>query len=381
VGRVCDAVVIGLGATGSAAAWHLARRGLQVVGLERHAPGHALGSSHGRTRIIREAYFEHPLYVPLVRRAYELWHELEQATASRLLERTGGLTIGPREGTVFTGARRSVREHGLPHEVLGADEIRLRFPALSPGAEMGAVFEPRAGLLRVEEAVQALQDAARAHGAVLRHGEEVLGWRAGGAGVVVSSAGGDYHAGHVVLSAGPWLPRLVGELGLPLWVERQLSHWFEPAGDPAELSSARCPVTLWEHAPGRVFYTIPDPGGHGFKAGLHHEGERVDPDTVDRTPRPGDEARVRALLARFVPRANGRLLDARVCLYTNTPDEHFLIDRHPGHERVLLASPCSGHGFKFATAIGEALAGLVAEGRARFDLSPFALSRLRHGSG
>jgi sarcosine oxidase len=377
----CDTLVVGLGATGSAAAWQLAKRGLQVVALEQHAPGHVYGSSHGRTRIIREAYFEHPLYVPLVHRAFELWHALEQASGSRLLVRTGGLTIGAEDGAVFRGALRSVREHGLPHEVLSARDLRRRFPVLAPADDMAAVLEARAGALMVEDCVAALQEAARGHGATMRHGEAALAWRPVGSGAAVVTTAGEYHAGAVLICAGPWLPRLCADLALPLWVERQLSHWFEPQGDAAAFGTSRCPVTVWEHAPDRCFYTIPDPGGHGFKAGVHHEGERVDPDTVDRTPRAADEAQIRALLERFIPQANGRLLDARVCLYTNTPDEHFLIDRHPESGRVLLASPCSGHGFKFATAIGEALADLVTEGRSRFDLSPFALSRLRQPPG
>ena len=373
--RTVDAAVVGLGATGSAAAWQLARRGLQVIGLERHEPQHAFGSSHGRTRIIREAYFEHPLYVPLVQRALALWRELGEASGQPLLVTTGGLSIGARASAVFAGALRSVREHGLPHEVLDSAELRARYPVLAPSDEMAAVFEPRAGVLRAEECVAAMQGAATEAGAVLHHGEAVLDWRPAGTGAVVRTSAGEYHAGHVLLCAGPWLARLAGGLALPLEVERQLSHWFEPRGDPAAFTAGRCPVTIWEHAPGRAFYTIPDPGGQGFKAGLHHDGARVDPDEVDRTPRAEDEARVRALLARFLPAANGRLLDARVCLYTNAPDEHFLIDRHPDHPEVVLASPCSGHGFKFAPAIGEALAELITSGRSGFDLSPFALSR------
>ena len=367
--------IVGLGVTGSAAAWQLARKGLQVIAFEQHGPLHAYGSSHGRTRIIREAYFEHPLYVPLVRRAYELWHELEATAPGPLLAATGGLAIGPPGSAVFAGALRSVREHGLPHEVLESSELRARYPAFAPSDDMAAVLEPRAGLLRVEECLAALQAEAGRAGALLRHGEAVLGWRADGSGAAVRTAAGEYRAGHLVICAGPWLSRLAPSLRLPLRVERQLSHWFEPRADASAFAAGRCPVTIWEHGPGRAFYTIPDPGGQGFKAGLHHQGEPVDPETVDRLPNEADEARVRALLARYIPAANGRLLDARVCLYTNTPDEHFLIDRHPQHPNVMLASPCSGHGFKFGPAVGELLADLVIEGRSRFDLAPFALSR------
>jgi sarcosine oxidase len=370
-----DAVIAGLGAMGSAAAWALARRGLQVLGLEQYASPHPRGSSHGRTRIIREAYFEHPLYVPLVQRAYALWTALEADTGRALLRLTGGLMLGRPDTDVFAGALRSAQEHGLAHEVLTAPAVRRRFPGLEPADDMEAVFEPRAGLLFTEACVEALQLGARRHGAVLEHGQPVIAWEADGAGVSVTTSEGHFRAGHLVVSAGPWLPRLAG-LALPLHVERQLSHWFAPAAQPQAFDAERCPVTIWEHAPGRVFYTIPDPGGHGFKAGIHHEGERVDPDTVRREPDAGDEAPVRALLARFLPAANGRLVDARVCLYTNAPDGHFVLDRHPQWPRVILASPCSGHGFKFAPAVGEALADLVTGGSRRLDLSPFALARL-----
>jgi sarcosine oxidase len=367
--------VVGLGVAGSAAAWQLARRGLQVIAFEQHGPLHGYGSSHGRTRIIREAYFEHPLYVPLVRRAHGLWQELEAGAPGLLLAITGGLSIGPPGSAVFAGALRSVREHGLPHEVLESSELRARYPAFAPAEDMAAVLEPRAGLLRVEECLTALQAGAARAGAVLRHGETVLGWRPDGSGTAVRTTAGEYRAGHLVICTGPWLSRLATSLRLPLRVERQLSHWFEPLAGAAAFDAERCPVTIWEHEPGRAFYTIPDPGGQGFKAGLHHQGEPVDPDTVDRRPNADDEARVRALLARYVPAANGRLRDARVCLYTNTPDEHFLIDRHPQHPNVILASPCSGHGFKFGPAVGEVLADLVSDGRSRFDLAPFSLSR------
>ena len=362
---------------GSAAAWHLARRGVRVLGLDSHAPPHSLGSSHGRTRIIREAYFEHPLYVPLVQRAYELWAELERTVRRPLMQLTGGLMIGARDSGVFAGAVRSAREHALPHEELTAREVQRRFPGLAPAEGMAGVLEPRAGLLFAEACVEALQQQARAAGAVLEHDEPVTSWQVEHASVTVTTPRARYGAGHLVLCAGPWMARLAAPLALPLQVARQLSHWFEPAEPTGAFDASRCPVTIWETAPGRMFYTLPDVGGRGLKAGIHHDGEVVDPDTVDREPRPEDEARMRAMLARFMPAANGRLLEARVCLYTNTPDQHFLIDRHPEHPRAILASPCSGHGFKFAPAIGEVLADLVMQGRSRFDLSPFGLGRLK----
>ena len=371
-----DVIVVGLGAMGSAAAWQLARRGRRVLGFDRFSPPHTMGSTHGRSRIIREAYFEHPGYVPLLRRAYECWAELEQESGRRLLRQTGGLMAGPESGMLFAGAQRSALEHGLPHEVLTAAEIRRRFPGFTPSDDTVGLLEPRAGMLWPEGCVEAALELARGGGAELRTGEPVTSWRADGDGVSVTSAGGIHRAQRLILSAGPWMPSLLGALGRPLRVERQLFHWFEAARNPEMFRPDRCPVAVWEYAPDRIFATQPDTGD-GLKAGIHHEGETTDPEHVRREPSAEDESAMRRLVERFMPDAAGTVREARVCLYTNTPDHHFLIDVHPDHPQVILASPCSGHGFKFASVIGEILADLATNGRSQFDLSPFALARLR----
>jgi sarcosine oxidase len=370
-----DVIVVGLGAMGSAAAWQLARRGRRVLGFDRFSPPHTLGSSHGRSRIIREAYFEHPGYVPLLRRAYECWAQLEQESGRGLLRRTGGLMAGPEDGVLFAGARRSAVEHGVPHEVLTADQIRRRFPGFAPPEDTLGLLEARAGMLWPEGCIEAALALARRHGAELRADEPVTSWQADGGGVAVTSAGGTHRAARLILSAGPWMPSLLGARGRALQVERQLFHWFEPARNPELFGPERCPVAVWEYAPDRIFATQPDVGD-GMKAGIHHEGEMTDPDRVRREPTAEDEAAMRRLVERYLPDAAGRVREARVCLYTNTPDHHFLIDVHPDHPQVIVASPCSGHGFKFASVIGEILADLATEGRSRFDLSPFALSRM-----
>jgi sarcosine oxidase len=367
-----DVVVVGLGAMGSATLRALARRGRRVVGLDRFSPPHAWGSSHGRSRIIREAYFEHPVYVPLVQRAYVLWEELERESGRPLLFRTGGLAAGPPGGELVQGALLSARTHGLSHEQLSPAEVRRRFPAFAPDDTMTAVLEPRAGVLLPEAAVRAALEAGAAAGADVRVEDEVQEWRADGAGVHVRSARGAWSAEHVVFTAGPWLGRLVP--GLPLTVERQVFHWFAPARDPGLLAPEACPIALWEFAPGRLFYTLPDLGD-GVKAALHHDGETVDPDRVRREVGPDEVGEVRSLLERLLPAAAGARRESSVCLYTNTPDRHFLLDRHPEHPQVLLVSPCSGHGFKFAPVIGEAAADLVTGTPPRLDLRPFALAR------
>lgn len=360
---------------GSAAADALARRGRRVLGLDRLAPPHDRGSSHGRTRVIREAYFEHPLYVPLFRRAYELWQELERDSGRTLLRQTGVLSIGPRDGAMLTGTRRSAQAHDIPHQELGPADLRVRWPVLEPPPASAALFESRGGLLFPEACVKALLRRAGGRGAEIVTNQPVIGWSASGRGVEVRAAGARYSAAALIVSAGAWAGSLVPDLALPLTVERQVTHWFAPARDADALRVGRCPVVLWEHEPDRLFYATPD-AGDGVKAALHHGGEATSPDDV-RPPSPEEGAALHALLARLVPSAAGTLREARTCLYTNTPDGHFVIDRHPAFAQVIIASPCSGHGFKFAPAVGEVLADLVVTGTSRFDLAPFALARFR----
>jgi sarcosine oxidase len=369
-----DVIVIGLGAMGSATLYELARRGVRALGVDQFAPPHTQGSTHGRTRIIREAYFEHPLYVPLVRRAYELWDELERESERTLFHRTGGLMIGPADGAIVTGARHSAVEHDVPHEMLTADEVCRRWPAYHPPDDHTALFEMRAGLLLPEACVETYLELARSNGATIRTGECVQSWRRDGEGVAVTTGSATYRAGRVVFTAGAWLRELVTDVPLPLRIERQMFHWFEPTGRRDLHQATRCPLALWEFERDRMVATFPDLGD-GVKAGVHHEGETTDPATARRSTTPEEDAGIRAILSRLMPEAAGRQLEARVCLYTNTPDHDFLIDAHPTHPAALLVSPCSGHGFKFASAIGEIVADIVAHGRSAFDLAPFRLAR------
>ena len=368
-----DVIVVGLGAMGSAAVYHLARRGKRVLGLDRFRPPHDLGSSHGRTRIIREAYFEHTLYVPLVRRAYELWAELEKASGRQLLLQTGGLMIGPPGGVLVTGAKRSAEDHKLAHEVLSAAELRKRFPAFAPTDDLMAVWEPRAGILFPELAIQTHLELAAQAGATLRFDEPVLNWEPDGQGVRVSTAANRYRAPRLLLSAGAWIGSLLPDLPLPLRVERQVMCWFESC----ESDSSRrpqYPIFIWEYAPRRFFYGFPDLGD-GVKAAIHHEGESTRPELLRREPQPEDIEPVKALLARYLAKAAGPFRSAVVCMYANTPDEHFIFGQHPASPQVLIASPCSGHGFKFSPVIGE-LASMMLDGRsASFDLSLFTPAR------
>ena len=369
-----DVAIAGLGAMGSAAAYHLAKKGASVLGLDRYAPPHTMGSSHGETRIIREAYFEHPSYVPIIQRAYELWEELERESGRDLFLQSGGVMVGPPEGTLVTGAELSARMHHLPYERLSPEETTKRFPALTPAEDTIAIWDSRAGILFPEDCVSAHLELAGANGAALRYGEVVESWEPDGEGVRVRTDGGEYAAGKLLLSAGAWMSQLANGLELPLAVERQVLVWFQPSGDPAHFTPERCPIFLWDHGQDRHFYGFPDMGS-GVKVALMHQGQDTEIDAIDREVNAADENAVRAMLERYLPTANGPALSAKVCMFTNTPDTHFLIDFHPDAPQTLIASPCSGHGFKFASAIGEILAELLTDGRSRLNIDLFRLDR------
>jgi sarcosine oxidase len=369
-----DTIVVGLGAMGSAALYHLASRGIKVLGIDRFAPPHLHGSTHGRTRIIREAYYEHPCYVPIVQRAYELWAELEREAGEPLFVQTGGIMIGPPEGSLFGGALRSAKEHGLDHSILTPAEVQSRFPGFRVPEGSKALLEPRAGLLLPEKIVETHLALAKRAGATIRTGVTVTAWDAD-EGVHVSTDAGDFRANTLILAAGPWLPGLIPELELPLEIERQLFHWFEPRSHPEWYDAAHSPISLIEYADDRFFATFPNVG-HGVKAGIHHEGPVIDIDAPRQAATAAEGAEMLGLLERYLPEAAGKILDRATCVYTNTPDHDFLLDTHPEHRNVIIASPCSGHGFKFSSAIGEILADLVTTGATSFDLTPFALSRL-----
>ncbi|HQR57466.1 MAG TPA: N-methyl-L-tryptophan oxidase [Burkholderiaceae bacterium] len=365
-----DIVVAGLGAMGSATVCELSRRGLHVLGLDRHAPPHAFGSSHGETRIIREAYFEHPVYVPLVQRAFELWRGLERASGTPLLRETGGLMIGRPDSALVEGALRSARLHNLTHEVLTSSEVRGRFPALRPDDDMVAVHEPRAGILFPEACIGAFLARARRQGAELHGNEALCRWESGTDGLRVYTEKGEYRARRLIVCAGAWVNELLPGQELRLHIERQVLHWFEPVTMADQFAPERCPIHLWQFDEGRFFYGFPDLGG-GVKAGFHHEGEITSASDVRRSVTSAEVEAVRSVMRRFLPGADGPLRSSIVCLYTNTPDGHFLIDTHPLHPDVLIASPCSGHGFKFAPVIGEILADLAQDKVPRFDLTLF----------
>ena len=375
---VHDVIVAGVGGMGAAACWHLARRGLRVLGLERFDIPHAMGSSHGVNRIIRMAYFEHPAYVPFVRRAYDLWREAEVVGGEQLLFTTGGIDAGPPDGRVIKGSLAACRQHGLAHQLLDAGELRARFPGWSLPDDHVAVLQPEGGFVACERAVVVHANLAVAAGADLRTGEALTGWRVTGAGTVeVTTARGRHEAGRLVLSTGAWIADHVPALAGKAVAERQVLGWFRPRR-PEHFTLGRFPVGLVDAKP--LIYVFPEWGVPGFKIGVYnHLRESGPADGLSREPTARDEEFLRRSLRAYFADADGALLDMQACLFTNTPDEHFVIDSLPDAPQVTVASPCSGHGFKFAPAVGEALADLVTGTPAKVDLGLFRLGRLATG--
>ena len=374
-----DVIVAGLGGMGSSTAYHLAGRGKHVLGLERHTPAHDRGSSHGQSRIIRLAYSEDPAYVPLVLRAYELWERLERETGEDLMTLTGGLMIGPPGTTFFEGSKASAEKYDLPYEVLDAAELKRRYPVFEPTPDTVALFEGKAGFLRPEASVKAHLDRASSLGADLRFGEEILSWEPTQSGVLVETASGAYKAERLVVSAGAWAPKLLADLGLPLEVTRQLLFWFDPKGRIEPFLPDRFPIFIWEPEDGNSFYAIPaheGPTGGVKVAFFRADGKPTDPETIDREVQDEEVEFIRSYLARYVPGLDGDFLYAKTCMYTNTPDEHFVISTHPQHSQVAIAAGFSGHGYKFCSVVGEILADLTTEGETPHPIDLFSPTRL-----
>ncbi|HEV3418021.1 MAG TPA: N-methyl-L-tryptophan oxidase [Pirellulales bacterium] len=368
-----DAIVIGAGGVGSAAMFHLATRGARVLGLDRFPPGHDRGSSHGRTRIIRQAYYEHPDYVPLLFRAYQLWEELGKRRGRPLYHETGLLQVGPLDGAVLAGVRRSARQHKLEVEELAMREITERFPGFRANDDWAGLFERRAGYLDVEACVVAHILEAINLGAELRAGVEVHGWTAGRDAIEVATSGGNFSTARLIVSAGPWAPQLLRELSIPLVARRKPQYWY-PA-DAVYQADHGCPTFLFD-LPEGIFYGVPQIDDFGLKVAEHTGGQIVaDPLHVDRDLDRADQERVEQFLAAHLPGVLQPCLHHSVCMYTLTPDEHFIVDRHPGDPRINFAAGLSGHGFKFSCVLGQALADLAIDGRTDLPIDFLSLDR------
>jgi sarcosine oxidase len=370
-----DVIVAGVGGMGAAACYHLARRGSRVLGLERFDIPNDRGSSHGLTRIIRLAYFENPSYVPLARRALELWQEAGKAYGEPLYFPTGGIDAALEDNAVFQGSLESCRLYNLPHEVLTAREANRRFPGYRLPRTHSVVFQPDGGFIACDRAVLAHATLARKEGADLRANERIVEWQPiAGGGVRVRTDRGSYEAGRLILSAGAWMGELLPRLKDIAVPERQVLGWFQPE-DSSLFQPDVFPIIILIVDEG-FFYATPVWGTPGLKIGLyHHRGERGPADSLSRETGPADEAALRVAAERYFTGSGGPLLAAKTCMFTNTPDGDFIIDTLPGENDVIVASPCSGHGFKFASAIGEILADLARDGQTSADISRFSLAR------
>ncbi|MBE9601751.1 N-methyl-L-tryptophan oxidase [Pedobacter sp. MC2016-24] len=369
-----DVIIIGLGAAGSAAAYHLARGNKRVLGIDRFRPPHVFGSSHGESRIIRQAYFESPMYVPFVQAAMGAWLELEQISGEKLFVKSKSLTLGNAASTVIQGVLYSAEQYNLKHQYLDCGQIRQIFPALKPTADTVAVLEEEAGLLLPEACIRTHLDLAARAGAVLHFDEQVMSIKANGSGVDVTTSTGRYGAGQVIVSAGAWVSELLPDLKLPLSVERRVVHWFKNTkADDLRFLPDKLPVYIWEYKPGQMFYGFPDLG-NGIKIASTKKGATGNPDQLNRKVDPA-EVEALAEIVRNYFNLDAIHAQASVCMYTNTPDEHFIIDRHPFHENIIVASPCSGHGFKFSSMVGQLLSQMASGVDPDIDLQPFRLDR------
>jgi sarcosine oxidase len=369
-----DVIVVGLGGMGSAAFYQLARRGLKVLGLEQYDIPHAMGSYHGLTRIIRLAYHEHADYVPLLRRAYELWRELESAAGRPVLHLTGSVDIARPGHAIFAESLRSAELHGLEHEALTSAELTRRFPAYRFPPDAMALWQPDGGFLEPEAAVVAYVAQGQALGARAQARERVTAWAPSGNGVRVETARGGYLADRLVLCGGAWMATLVPRLATIAVPERQVLAWLQPT-EPTLFEPARFPVFNCAVDEGN-YYGFPVFAVPGFKFGrFRHFGQTVDPDTMDRECHPVDEEMLRRFAQRYFPGGAGPTMSLKACMFTNSPDHNFIIDRLPDCPEVAIAAGFSGHGFKFCSVVGEILADLAERGRTAHPIRMFRLDR------
>ena len=377
-----DVIVVGVGAMGAATCHALAERGVRVLGLERFDVPHALGSSGGHTRLVRLVYYEHPDYVPLLREAYAGWDALGEELGLPVLHRTGAIYLGRPDGDLLSGSLRAVREHGLTHEILDSEGVRERCGPFVVPDRFTALYEADAGFVFSERAIAGFVDRALRRGAEVHGREAVREWHADSAGVRVVTDRDTYHGGHLVITVGAWTSGLVRDLGVELTVTRQVLGWVWPK-TPERFALGR--FTCWaieDDAPGfqGIYYGFPmTPEVPGLKLAHHAPGPRADPDALDRMPTAADEEDFRPALRAYLPDADGPLLAMRVCMYTLSPDQHFVVDRHPAHSRVTVACGFSGHGFKFAPVVGRALADLATEGSSALPIGFLGRDRFERG--
>ncbi|HKA09908.1 MAG TPA: N-methyl-L-tryptophan oxidase [Candidatus Dormibacteraeota bacterium] len=370
-----DVAVVGLGSMGSLALWQLARRGVKAIGFEQFEPGHDRGSGHGESRIIRSCYAEGPQYVPLLQAAFPLWRQLEEETATELLTENGALFLGRLDSGFVKGARATADHHSLPYDILDPDTVQRRYPPHRLEAGEIGFLDLKAGFLRPELAVRTAVARAVQLGAQVVAPERVQAIQERGDAVAVQTPSRTYRAGHVIAAVGAWVGKLLPELGLPTWVERQVMVWY-PARRPEEFTADRFPIFIRDRgAPDLTWYGFPSLDGSTVKVAIHHDGQEADPDRLDRDIRESDYEAVTTLVRRAIPGLEPVPVRGKVCMYTNTPDGHFVIGRPPGTSRIVMLGPMAGHGFKFAAVVGAIGADLATEGSTGLPIDAFSPAR------
>jgi len=382
--QVFDCMVVGLGANGSSTLYHLSGTGRKVIGIDRFTPPHTHGSSHGESRIIRQAYYEDPVYVPLLRAAYKEWEKLERVSGKKLFLKTRGLMLGNKDTAVVRGSKLSADTHGIPYEYLDPAALRQRFPAFRPHGDTVGLLEKEAGILFPEECIRTFLDQAATRGAAIHYDQPVLKITPANDSIEITTTKDKYSVGSLVLSAGAWTNKLLRGLqplltgssfALPLTVKRQVLFWFanDNAPDRDRFLPANMPIYIWEYTAGKMFYGFPDLGT-GIKIAPHHRGRSIDPDQLTQDVSQKEIQEMKDIATEYLG-MSPIFKSSAVCMYTNTPDENFIIDYHPEFGNIIIASPCSGHGFKFSSLTGRILSDMALGNDTGFDLSPFSLAR------
>ena len=373
--NIYDVIIIGLGAMGSAASYYLSKNGVKVLGLDTYEPPHKLGSSHGHTRVIREAYHEGTSYVPIVKRAYELWNELDHEIEDKLILEYGGMYLGD-DGKYLSDAKKSAKKYDIPIKEFSSKEIKEKYNILNPPNNFKGLLENRSGAVFPEKAISNFLSKSINNGSSHNYNEKVIGWGKQSKFYKVETDKNNYFAEKLIFSSGAWIKNLVPSLKLPVKIERQVLFWFDPIKDKDKFHYSNMPNTGWDLDNGMEFYTQPNIENKGFKVAMHHNGKFISENDLNRESNADDLSIVKNFLEEYIPLANGKLIDSRVCVYTNTPDLDFIIDFYPNDENIIICSPCSGHGFKFTPAIGEICSELVINNGTNYDLSEFSIKRL-----
>ena len=373
--NIYDVIIIGLGAMGSAASYYLSKNGVKVLGLDTYEPPHKLGSSHGHTRVIREAYHEGTSYVPIVKRAYELWNELDHEIEDKLILEYGGMYLGD-DGKYLSDAKKSAKKYDIPIKEFSSKEIKEKYNILNPPNNFKGLLENRSGAVFPEKAISNFLSKSINNGSSHNYNEKVIGWEKQSKFYKVETDKNNYFAEKLIFSSGAWIKNLVPSLKLPVKIERQVLFWFDPIKDKDKFHYSNMPNTGWDLDNGMEFYTQPNIENKGFKVAMHHNGKFISENDLNRESNADDLSIVKNFLEEYIPLANGKIIDSRVCVYTNTPDLDFIIDFYPNDENLIICSPCSGHGFKFTPAIGEICSELVINNGTNYDLSEFSIKRL-----